>query len=79
MNYKIDPNKYYSSRAILLMGILPWKSPVTFNIKLKDPKWIEIFNPIVEQKKIVKRYHIKGENIIKFLDLAEKGKLYDQA
>lgn len=76
MNYNIDPNKYYSARAVLQMGILPWRSPVTFSMKLStEQKWIDIFNPIVDQKNRVKRYHIKGENIIKFIDLAEKGEL----
>lgn len=73
----IDPNKYYSSRQVVMMNILPWRSPLTFNFKLTDKKWIEIFNPVVEQKKVNKRYYIKGENIIKFLKMAEEGKLYE--
>lgn len=77
MNYEIDPDKYYSARQVQQMGILPWKSSVTINSKLSEEKWIKIFNPIVEQKKIIKRYHIKGEYLLKFIKLAEQGKLYD--
>ena len=75
MNYKIDPNKYYSAAEVVRMGVLPWKSYITFNRRLNEQKWIEIFNPIVEQKKLMRYYHIKGENILKFVELAESGKL----
>ena len=75
MNSNIDQNRYYSAAQVVRLGVLPWKSAVTFNRRLQEQQWIDIFNPIVEQKKILKRYHIKGENIIKFLELAEAGKL----
>lgn len=77
MTYNIDPNQYYSSAAVCKMKVLPWKSPMTFNAKLQEQKWIDIFNPIVEQKGVHNWYHIKGANIIKFIELANSGKLYE--
>lgn len=74
---KIDKNKYYSSAQVFLMGILPWKSNYTFNSKLNSKRGKEIFKPLIEthkgKQRTTKTYLIKGENIIKFLALLEKG------
>ena len=64
---KINPDQYYSAKAVVDMGILPWKSAVTFNKKLDDKRWHKIFKPLVEQHESIKRYKIKGKNIIKFI------------
>ena len=75
MKTNVNPNEYYSANSVVMMGVLPWKSAMTFNKKLNDPYWISVFNPVVDQKEKVRRYYIKGENIIKFIELAETGKL----
>ncbi len=72
---KIEPTKYYSAKSIIDMGILPWASAVTFNKKLNDKRWQEIFKPLVEQHESIKRYKIKGKRILKFLDSLERGKI----
>lgn len=72
---KIDKDKYYSARQVSQLGILPWASPYTFNLKLNQKKWQEIFKPLIEQHGKNKTYKIKGEAIIKFLIDLEKGKI----
>lgn len=71
----INPDKYYSAKKVSQMGVLPWSSNMTFIKNLKDPYWAAIFNPIIEQKKNTKRFYIKGQNIIDFIQLAKEGKL----
>lgn len=63
----INPDKYYSSLSISKMKILPWNSPFTFNKKLNDPKWRDVFKPLIEQHKTSKTYKIQGINIINFM------------
>lgn len=72
---KIESEKYYTARQVSLMGILPWNSPYTFNNKLNDKKWKDVFKPLVEQHLTNKTYKIKGKNIIKFLSELEKGNI----
>jgi len=75
MREKIDKDKYYSALQVSKLGVLPWASPYTFNLKLNSKKGKEIFKPLVEQHKDNKTYKIKGENIIKFLIALEKGQI----
>lgn len=72
---KINPKKFYSSAAIIDMQLenFPWASKFTFNEKLNDPRWQDVFRPFIEQHKNSKTYKVKGENIIKFLKAVEKG------
>lgn len=42
---------------------------------LREPKWIEIFQPVSDPKKNSVRLHIKGENILKFVKMVESGDL----
>lgn len=72
---QIDSEKYYSAKQVALMGILPWSSNMTFTKVLSNPYWADIFKPIVERKATNRRFYIKGENIIHFLQLAKEGKL----
>jgi len=72
---EIKADKYYSSLAIIKMGILPWDSAMTFNAKLNDEKWKEIFKPMIETHRTSKSYKIKGYNIIKFIEALEKGEV----
>ena len=69
----IDPDRYYSPRKLVCMKILPWSSAMTFNKKLKEPKWKELFNPIVDTSSGRIFMRIKGENIITFLTMAKDG------
>ena len=71
----IDPERYYSPRGLICMRILPWRNAVTFTKRLKEESWRKVFNPIIERQKNKTVIHIKGENIIKFLELAANGQL----
>ena len=64
---QINPNKYYSITEVSRMGILPWSSPMTFGKKLKEQRWIDIFNPFIEVVGRREFKKIRGEYIIKFL------------
>jgi predicted transcriptional regulator len=70
---KIEPNEYYTARQVSQMGILPWKSPYTFNLKLNSKRGQAVFKPLIEQHKHNKTYKIKGENIIRFISDLERG------
>lgn len=70
---EIKPSEYYTTRKLVSMKIVPWSSAMTFNKKLTEQKWIDIFNPFVEVVEGKKYIRIKGENIIKFLELAANG------
>lgn len=72
---EIIPTKYYSARKLVSMKVLPWSSTMTFYKKLKEPRWIAIFNPLVEEKKTRTYNYIKGENIINFLTMAKNGQI----
>lgn len=71
----INPGEYYSSAAVVKMGLLPWKSAYTFNKKLNDEKWQDWFLPLVEQHDTTKTYKIRGENIIRFLNALQRGEV----
>lgn len=73
--YGIIYTEYYSPRKLSLLGILPWSSHVTIAKRLNVSPWKEIFNPITEKKSGRIFKYIKGENIIKFLNMAENGQL----
>ena len=65
----IDPNKWYSGKAVVDMeGVLDWKSRWTFSKKLKEKKWAKIFKPIFSKKEVMTRVSIKGQNIINYLE-----------
>ena len=69
----IDPQKYYSAKSVVDMKVLPWINRSTFSKKII--KYENIFKPKREQKAIMPRIFIKGENIIKFIKLFEQNKL----
>lgn len=57
------------------MKVLPWKSAVTVYKRLRDEQYRSIFNPIMESVQGRTFTHVKGENIIKFLELTANGQL----
>lgn len=71
----IESGKYYSARQVAKMGILPWRSAATFGKALRDDRWKAIFNPVADQKKNAVRFHIKGESVLKFVEMARNGEL----
>ena len=71
----IDPDTFYSAKAVVDMKILPCKSRATFYKMLQEPKWANIFKPIAMKEKILTRYKIKGENILTYIKLEKEGKL----
>lgn len=72
---EIIATKFYSPKKLVKMGILPWKSSMTFKKRLQEPQWKELFNPLIEVKNNRQLIHIKGVNIIKFQELAANGAL----
>ena len=70
---EIEPARYYSVRQLSQMNVLPWRSAMTIAKVLKEEKWKEVFQPMLDQKKNALRIHVKGENILKFLKMAEQG------
>lgn len=72
---EIIPTKYYSSKKLVEMKILPWGSAMTFNKRLKEQYWIDIFKPIITSHGKRKFTYIQGANIINFQQLAELGRL----
>ena len=71
----IIPDQFYSPRKLVSMKILPWASSMTFNKRLKEEKWKDLFNPIVETKNNRTFTYILGANIIKVLEMAANGTL----
>lgn len=69
----IEPEKYYSAKAVVEMGFLPWKSRMTFTIKLSEKKWQDVFNPIIDQTRSRRRFYIKGDVIIKYIKELKNG------
>lgn len=72
---KIEPGRYYSVRQLAAMNVLPWRSAYTVARALKEEKWRDIFQPVIDQKKNAVRMHVKGESILRFLKMVEKGEL----
>lgn len=72
---EIISHKYYSPRKLVTLGILPWTSAMTLKKKLTQEKWLAIFNPIMVQLNGRTITYIKGENIIKFKEMADNGHL----
>ena len=72
---EINPDEFYTPRKLVAMNVVPWKGAMTFNRKLKEEHWIEIFKPLVEIVEGKRKLYIKGDNIIKFQALASQGKL----
>lgn len=73
----IEKEKYYTAKSIVDMGILPWKSRYTFYKKLREKKWIKIFNPKVENNIKSNRFYIKGKNINNYLKLYNKNQILE--
>ena len=72
---EINPNEFYTPRKLVNMNILPWKGVKTFDRKLKLPFWSDIFKPMYDNTNGRIKTHIKGENIIKFQQMAANGTL----
>lgn len=69
----INPESYYTPTELYDNGIFPWiKSIITLREVVNSPRGIELLKPIV---KVTRRYHIRGENVIKLLKLADAGEL----
>lgn len=74
---KINPGEWYSMQDIVSAKLFPWatsfwmvRSAVSADLK-KD----NILKAIIKGKGTGKKYHFKGENIIRFIKLIEAGKI----
>ena len=68
--------EYYSPSVLMRNNIFPWiKSTMTFMSIIKSERGRELFKPIIKESNKTKRYYIKGEDVIKVLELADNGKL----
>lgn len=73
MNTNIDPEKYYSARFLSTNKILPITSLSSIVKLLESENGKAIFKPVVRPFPTMKRYLIKGANIIEALELINKG------
>lgn len=71
----IEPDKFYSAKAVTDMGILPCKSRKTFCKLLRTKKWANIFNVVEHKSTNSTRFYIKGIYIINYINLQNNGKL----
>ena len=67
MKNEIIDNEYYSSRKLIDMQILPWRSANTFNKMLQEEEWQKIFQPIIMKRQTKTFYKIKGKYINNYL------------
>lgn len=70
---EIEPDRYYSVRQLAGMKVLPWRSAMTVAKALKEEKWRDVFQPVLDQKKNALRIHVKGTNILRFLEGVKSG------
>lgn len=68
--------EYYTPSELMANNIFPWwNSTMTFMEKMKSEVGMDLFRPIITVGKKNRRYKIKGENVLKVLELADKGEL----
>lgn len=74
---KIKPSEYYSLKDIVQYGMLPWYSSFEYVRKVvrKDYQNRNIMKAIITGEGTNRKYQIKGENIIKFINAVENGKV----
>jgi len=70
---KIEPGRFYSVRQLSQMNVLPWRSAMTIAKALKEDKWRELFQPMMDPKKNAVRMHVKGDRILLFIEAAKRG------
>ncbi len=72
---QIDPNRIYSIKDICGEGLIPWRKshPGTKVMVEKDRENKNLLKTITIGERHNKRYHIKGENLIIFLEAVENG------
>ena len=74
--HQIDPEKFYSARELCRSRLLPWASAITFASRLRTDEYVRsILKPSIFKRGMYLSYRIKGENVIEFLDLQDKGEL----
>lgn len=76
-NKKVEPNETYSMQDIVRDGIFPWaKSFWTVrNLVAMDQRNQNILKPLIIGTGRATKYHFKGENIIKFIQAVDAGKV----
>ena len=67
----IDKNEYYSIKRLHEIKAIPWIANFR-TLQQFITKQRKIFKPIIQGVGNGKRYLVKGENVIKFLDKAKK-------
>lgn len=74
---KIQPIKYYTLQDIVRGGMFKWVTSFSAvrNVVEVDGKNKNILKCIVTGNGRGKKYHLKGENIIKFIKAVEDGKI----
>lgn len=74
---KINPKEWYSLNAIAKEKMLPWAKDIKTVRKVVDHdlKNGKILQPVITNTGHGKRYLIKGENILKFIQAVQTGKV----
>lgn len=73
---QIKPEEYYSPSVLIAGNVFPWMNHSTTlkNFMLSD-KGRDLLKPIIKRVGKTIRYHIKGENVLRVLELADSGLL----
>lgn len=72
---EINPDTFYSASYVVKSKWFLWSAVLSFTTFLNTSEGNRIFKPIIITKGAVKRYRIKGSDIIEALKLHEKGEL----
>lgn len=73
---QINPETYYSASEIIRQKWFPWIKHInTFRNIMNTPEGQEKYRPVIRSAGKYTFIKIKGENILKVIDLAEQGQL----
>lgn len=75
---KINPDNWYTMQDIVREKMFPWSASSFSSVRrivTLDTEGKNILKATVRGEGTGKKYHIKGENIIKFISAVESGKV----
>jgi menaquinone-dependent protoporphyrinogen IX oxidase len=77
MTTKIKPQEYYSMQKIVQGKLFPWAKtyPTVRKFVEHDQQTGNFLKAIISGEGNAKKYRFKGENIIKFINAVESGKV----
>lgn len=74
-NSVIDPSRWYTIKNLRDEGLIPWRKslPGIRQLVLADKGSKDILKTAIQGRGQNTRYHIKGDNLIRFLAAVEDG------